>query len=253
MPVDIEGALREGAERTAARNGLLFAGILFVIGIVNGLFASSLWRGMSPQGAPWSAGTIPPAPSLGLSPAVAGLLSLVLTVASLVVTIGALRTFVSDETERIPAGYFTRNVALAAVNLIVGGIVFAVVVAIGFVLLVVPGVFLLVSLFFWNVYVVVEDRNFVDGMQRSWALTRGHRWRLLVLGIVVGLIAAVVSAVFGLPAPVLPRSIAFVVAQVGSALVSVFVTATVARTYVQLLALEGGGSSGAAAEEVAAT
>lgn len=250
MPVDIEGALRDGFERTVARNGLAFVGILFAIGLLNGLLASSLWLAVVP---PEAAGPMPLAPSLGLSPAVAGLLSLALGVASLVVTVGELRTFVTDETERLPTEHFTRNIVLAVVNLIVGGIVFGVVVGIGFVLLVVPGLFLLVSLFFWNVYVVVEDRNFVDAMQRSWSLTRGHRWRLLVLGVVVAVLGAVANAVFGLPGMFLPHVVGFVVAQAGFALVSVFVAATVARTYAQLVALEAGEPAVAAADPAVAT
>lgn len=243
MPVDIEAAIREGIDRTLARNGLVVAGLLFVISLLNGLLAASFVRRLAPVGmpggfgGPTAVGSMPNAPSLGLSAPIAGVLFIALALATLVVTVGAIRTFVTDETERLPTDHFTRNIVLAALNLIVGSIVFGIVVGIGFVLLVVPGFFLLVSLFFWNVYVIVEDRNFIDGLQESWALTRGHRWRLFGLGIAVALITAVVNIAFGIPNAVLPAAAGFVVAQVGSALTSTFTVATVARTFDQLLAL----------------
>jgi membrane-anchored glycerophosphoryl diester phosphodiesterase (GDPDase) len=121
-------------------------------------------------------------------------------------------------------------------NFIVGAVVFAVIIALGLVLFVVPGIFLLVALVFWTVYVAVEDRSFVEGMQESWALTRGHRMRLFLLGFAVAIVGVVVSAVFG--AGVLPGStLGLVIAQIGSALTTVFSLATLAAAYDQLVAL----------------
>lgn len=245
MPIDIGAALRNGYERTVARNGLLFVVILYVISLLNGLITRSLIPQTMPtgMGGPGPGmgpgpGVAPAAPSLGLSPIVAGILSLLLAIVSLLVTVAAVRTFVSDETERIPEEYFTHNIVWAVLNLIIGGIIFGIVLAIGFVLLIIPGLFLLVSLFFWNIYVIVEDQSFIEGFRNSWALTGGHRLRLFFLGLIVAVISIVINLVFGIPGIVLPGIIGFLIAQIGSAFIGVFTSATVAQTYNQLTAME---------------
>src|SRR5699024_4475307 len=110
---------------------------------------------------------------------------------------------------RLPRELFTRRIGWAVLNTIVGGIVFGIAVGIGFILLVIPGIFLLVTLTFWAVFVAVEDQNFVEGFRSSWKLTKGHRFRLLGLGIavvaiavIIGAVAGIVSAIIALIAPI---------------------------------------------------
>jgi hypothetical protein len=242
MPIDIGDVVQRGYERTVARNGLLFAAILFVVSLLDAMFSVGMDQRTMPVGEMGrfsdAVGGGPPV-SLGLSPAIAGVLSLLLGLVSVVVTVAALRTFVGDETETIPREHFTEDVPWAALNLIVGSIVFGIVVAVGFVLLVIPGLFLLVSLFLWEMFVAVEGENFVDGFRRSWELTSGRRIRLFGLGLVVLVVALVVSTAFSIPGVVLPDVAGFLIQQVGSALVGVFVLAAVAETYNQLVAAAG--------------
>jgi hypothetical protein len=244
MSIEVGDVVRRGYERTVARNGLLLAAILFVVSVLDAMFSAGLERQVMPPG-----GVDAPAPvsdvvtgappiSLELPPALAGGLSLLLGLFSVVVTIGAIRTFVTDETETLPREHFTEDLLWTALNLIVGSIVFGIVVAVGFVFLVIPGLFLLVSLFFWEVFVAVEGDNFVEGFRHSWALTGGRRLRVFALGVVVVLVAVVVSIAFGLPGVFLPRTLGFLVEQVGSALLGVFVLATIAETYNRLVAME---------------
>jgi len=242
MNVDISAVLEGGYEKTVAPTGLQFAGLFFVLSVLNALLApqpETLPLEDSPVGgvAP-AAGGGPAGPSLGLSPGVAGLLSLLVTVLTVLVTIAAVRTFVAGENEAIPEEYFTRNIAWVAVNVVVGGVAFAIVVGIGFFLLVIPGLFLLVNLFFWQVFVAVEDENFVEGFRQSWQLTKGRRLRLFGLGVVVIFAAFVVSLVFAIPGVFLPGAIALLVEQVGSALVFVLVLAATAEAYNQLTATD---------------
>jgi hypothetical protein len=245
MSVDIGAVIEEGGRRTIARNGLYFVAIVWVLSVLSGLFTNTVTRqimenvpgpGPGQAGGPFGPSAV--GPSLGISPSVAGLLSLVIGLLSLVVTAAAIRTFVTQETETIPGEFFTRNLLWMVLNLIVGGILFAIVVGIGLVLLVVPGLFLLVSLFFWNTYVIVEDENFVEGFSASWALTSGDRIALFLLGVVVAVVVIVIGVVFGVVSAVLPGIVGLVVSQLGSAFAGVFTAAATARAFVQLRAEE---------------
>ncbi|MDY6818464.1 MAG: hypothetical protein SVG88_07365 [Halobacteriales archaeon] len=250
MAVDIPSVLKRGYETTLSPNGVVFVGVFYLLALLSGAITIGPTRDvMAPDGAgppgmggmPFAgAGMRPFAPSLGLSPIVAAGLSVVLSIVSIVVTIGALRTFVTDPFGDLSGTVFSRNILWAAINMIVGGIVFGIVVAIGLVLLIVPGLFLLVSLFFWNVFVVVEDTSFIEGFRRSWELTAGNRLSLFGVGIIVALIGLFVSIVLGLPGLFLPDIVGFLLAQLGSAVVSVFTFATVAAAY---NALDGGTAS----------
>src|SRR5699024_8578430 len=124
MSVTITSLLKEGAHRAGKRNGLMLIGILFVLSAINNLLGAQA--------------------SLA-----AALLLLIISIVSIVVNIGTIRVFVSDETERLPRELFTRRIGWAVLNTIVGGIVFGIAVSIGFILLVIPGIFLLVTLTFW--------------------------------------------------------------------------------------------------------
>ena len=244
MSVDIGQAIEQGGKRTVARNGLYLVAISWVVGVLATLFSNTASRGAFEQfpGGPGGPGGMPfdpsmMGPSLGLSPGVASLLSFVVSLLGLVVGAAAIRTFVTEDTETLPGSRFTHNLGWLLVNLFVGYIVFAIVVGIGFVFLVIPGFFLLVSLWFWAVPVAVEDENFVAGFSESWSLTGGNRILLFVLGVVVVIVALVISIVFGIVA-FAGGWIGLLINQVGSAFVTVFVLATTARAYVQLRAGE---------------
>jgi len=244
MSVDISAVLEGGFEKTVARSGLLLTGVFFAISVLNALFSPEL-DGVLAEEIPGDvapgAGD-PVTPSLGLSPGVAGILTLLMAIASAVVTLVAIRTFVAGETETIPREYVERNLLWATVNLVIGGIVFSFALIIGLVFLIVPGLFLLVSLFFWAVYVAVEDQSFADGFQSSWGLTRGHRLQLFGLGVVFVLVVFVVSLVISIPSLFLPSILGFLVSTAGNAFITVFTYAATAETYNQLVTLEEEGN-----------
>ncbi len=76
-------------------------------------------------------------------------------------------------------------------------------VAIGFFLLIIPGIILLIMWHFFG-YVIVENPETgpVDAMRRSAEITRGHRWQLLGLGLlllginILGLLACCAGVLF---------------------------------------------------------
>jgi hypothetical protein len=77
------------------------------------------------------------------------------------------------------------------------GILFAIGLAIGFVLLIVPGLILLT---FWSVgapAIVVEGASPIDAFGRSWRLVRGEAWSVFGVLLLVFLIVIAVQAVLG--------------------------------------------------------
>jgi len=238
MSVDIGSAIGDGFERTVARNGLLLVAATFVLGVINGLVTASFAPETPGPGPGPGMGTGTDVP-FSVSPGVGAAILLVVGILSLVVSIVALRTFVSDETESLPEDAVTRNMGWALVNIVVGGIVFVIVVGFGFLFLVVPGLFLLVSLYFWSVFVAVGDENFIEGFGNSWSLTKGNRIPLFALGLLVVVIAGIVNVVFSIPGLFLGGGVDIVISQLGSAFATVFVVAVTGRAYVQLRDTEG--------------
>lgn len=229
MPLKVGAALQIGIDRTVATNGLQFVGLFFVLNLVNVFVATAAVR--HPAAGPFTSMDPVTTPLPALSPIVAGIVSFLTGIVSLVIVIAAIRTFVTPETNEIPRAHFTRNMAWAWVNFLIGGIVFGVVVAIGLVLLIIPGMFLLVTLFFWTVYVAIMDNNFIDAFQNSWSLTKGNRLRVFLLGVLVVAIGFVVGIGSNVLTAVLPGVLGLTVQAVGSAFMTVFYLATLAAAY----------------------
>ena len=231
MTFSVTDAITTGLDRTLKRNSLLLGSVFFVLAALNGLVTPAIVEPFVPEEA---AGT----PPLDISPLIAVLIYVLVLLAMSVVTVAALRTFVSEETETIPAAYYTENVAFAVLNLLVGGIAFAILVSLGFVALVVPGFFLLVTLYFWSVFVAVENDNFVTAFKRSWGLTKGNRVRLFFLGVAVVLLAIAITVPFSLPAGLVGGAVGALVTGFSTAIISIFGLATAAAAFVQLRDLE---------------
>lgn len=232
MSLHVAEVLRTGVDRTTANTGLQFVGIFFVLNAINALFVTAAAQ-QATMGRPSSAGPST-APLPGVSPVIGGLVSFGVAIASVVVLIAAIRTFVSPETESIPREHFTHRLAWTWFNFVIGAIVFSIVVVIGLILLIVPGLFLLVALFFWSVFVAEEGETFIDALQSSWHLTKGYRVRLFLLGIVVVVTGVVIGGIFNLPSVLFPGFIGIISQALGSAIVSVFYVATLTAAYIQL-------------------
>jgi membrane-anchored glycerophosphoryl diester phosphodiesterase (GDPDase) len=80
-------------------------------------------------------------------------------------------------------------------------IMVGIVVAIGFILLIIPGIILLVFFSISIPSVVVESRRGREAMRRSWNLVKGHFWHVLgvivVTAIITGIIQSVLRAIAG--------------------------------------------------------
>ncbi|MFB6157923.1 MAG: hypothetical protein ABEJ34_08790 [Haloferacaceae archaeon] len=238
--VDIADALVRGLRRTVARSGLAIVGLVYLLGVVSGLFgpARPADGPSAPPGFPGDTGTVAfPDPVVAVPSVVAAFVGFLSSLALLVVAIGAVRTFLTDERDALPPNAFTRRLGPAFLNAFLGFVLFAIVTAVGFALLVVPGILLVATLGFWIVFVVDADESFVDGFRRSWELTRGHRLRLSVLVLLVLVVTVPINLFFsvvGIGLGNLSPLLGVLVGQSGRAFVTVFVWATLAATYRQL-------------------
>lgn len=221
MELDVWSAVEDGAHRTLERNGLMLVTAFFLLNL-----ASSL---MQPQQSGGLATGV-----AGVNPVISGVLGIVVALVSVAVTIVALRVFVTDETEIIPDKALKWNMGNALLHMVIGGIVFGIAVAVGLILLIVPGIYLALALFFWTVYVAVEDKGFYEAMKSSWELTEGHKWRLLGLFLVLGIVNLALMAPGMVLAVAGMQFVGVVVLQALSALGVVFSLAVEARAYTRL-------------------
>lgn len=231
MSVNIGQSLRGGFSLTASRNGIVFVLLWAVIGglsllAYNSLFAS-LYAGLPME--PMLIG-----PTLDLSPTAAGIAAAVLYAVSMGIMAGMLRTFVDGERSTLRSRSFTRNIVWVLLNLLVGYVLFFIAIWIGFVLLIIPGVFLMVSLFFWFVFVVVEDQNFVTAFRNSWELARGNRWSLFGLGVIVTVGGWIMMGIPMAIAFALPAWGALALYGIAVSIYGIFSLATTASAYIQL-------------------
>ena len=148
-----------------------------------------------------------------------------------------------SELGSLPSELFTRRIGRATLSALGANLVVSVVVMIGFVLFVVPGIFAALSFLFVVFAIGVEDERAIDAMRRSWELASGDRWLLLGLLIIVAVVTSVGSAIGGALAVVSPLA-----SQVASlALSSVFAVVSygiLADAYLQLSEEKPGGPDG---------
>jgi uncharacterized membrane protein len=81
---------------------------------------------------------------------------------------------------------FTQFLKFLAASILAG-----IAIAIGFILLVIPGIFLAIRLQFYSYLVIDKNMGPVESIRRSWAITRGQTWNLFILWLVLlGIILA---------------------------------------------------------------
>ncbi len=235
MALNVADAIDTGFAWLRTRAGMSFMALFFVVSVLQQVVSRAALAELVPMMAGQAA---PVQPLVPLPLPVAGVLWLALIAASVVVTVGAVRAAVHRDSDRMPRERFTDRIGWTVLNLVVGGLVFAVVVGIGLVLLVLPGIYLLVALLFWNIIVIVEGTSFIEAMQRSWDMTRGDRLTVFGLGVLLVVITAIIGAVVSIPTLLGSGmgGVGTVLAQAGSAVTTVLTLSVLAAAYNQLSA-----------------
>lgn len=168
--------------------------------------------------------------ALGLSPGAAALLWLVAFVVALAIVAVAIDTFGTerDSLEGVP----TEGVGRKTLHLLLGWIAFGVLFAIGFALLILPGLVVAFVLMFFTVAIVIDDESFVGAFGSSYGVVRRNLLGAFAIG-VLGIVAFLVFWFVGLIlAGILPAVPGAIAADLLTAVGQVFVLALVTRAYV---------------------
>lgn len=218
MTMEVAVALRRGVDYTVSRTGSAFMAVFLLLDF---LFA----------GVPSILVDTTAAVSNLFATSMAALIGLIL---SMTVTVVAFRMFAAYDLAGPENRYDTRRIGAATVNMVVGALVAAILIGIGFILII-PGLFLLVSLLFWPAFVAIEDQDFMDAFRHSWRMTAGHRWRVLLLALGILLVLVMIGAVTALFTFVTPgRLVPAFIVSAANAFTTVFSIAAVTDAYTQL-------------------
>jgi hypothetical protein len=237
VTLKIGSSLAGGISRVANRNGLLLMIAYLTIGAAWQIpFYSAVVTGLEQSGTPTENVALP-AIDAPLAVSVSAAILMLLGLQWL--TVVAIRTFVGGHTQAIPSEYYTRNIVPVLLNSLAGGLIYGVLMFVGSVLFVIPGVIAYVAFIFMLVYVAVEDKNFIAGFRDSWRLTRGNWLRLFGLfliivagiGIISGVVTATTSVVVG---AIAGQAIGILLSGVVGLPFSLLILATLAEAFTQL-------------------
>ncbi len=128
------------------------------------------------------------ASEVGQAPVKLGILNIVSWVLQAFVTIGLLRISL-----KLNAGQPTVFKDLWSggpwfFKYFIGSVLYGVAVAVGLVLLIIPGIILAVRLKFFDYLIIDKGMNPIQALKASWAMTKDHVWELFVLLFVLALI-----------------------------------------------------------------
>ena len=197
MSLSIQTALQRGLRRAASLSGIaVFIPMLILqAGIV--LSAQTAAVQFVVQNTQATITDVDPGLQLPVSITVAVGLMIVFTVAATIVVIPAARLLVRDlsELSSIPPATVTRRLLWASLSALVCAVFLTVIIPIGYLLLLVPGVFLTVSFQFSFFAIAVEDKGIIDSLSRSWQLASGERLLLSGMLVVISLLSAVPAVI----------------------------------------------------------
>jgi hypothetical protein len=231
MSLNIGDALSTGAEKLTTAAGVQLAVIYIVLQLLTVLGSNSAVVAIDT-----TAGSTAMTPTLSLPIGVAGGAALAFLggILNVALTIVVLRAMTHDAAElgSIPAGV-ADGMLKTWVFLVIALIVQGIAVMLGFVALIIPGIFLLVSLIFTQVYVAVEDEGPFEALSSSWSLAKGNRFPLFGLGVVLFVISLLVT----IPATILTfvsPTVGTLLNYIVSGFVSIFSLAVLVDAYHQL-------------------
>lgn len=205
MELKIVQAISRGLNKSFTRNGAKIAILMAFTSILSKIFTDStvlklersIQSGSSYNSVPIST-SYPLAIDIPVLPS--SIFLLASTVLGVIVTIGAIRTFLQSRERPFYPQFFTQNIIWPTFHLGVGGLVFSGIVLAGWMAFFIPGIFLFVSLFYWYFYVIEKNMNLIEAMIEAWNDTKGNRIRTLALiilvSVLIGMFGSIISIIF---------------------------------------------------------
>ncbi len=126
-----------------------------------------------------------------------GWLGWLVSVIGLIVASVAVSLVAAEAYADVPSGWrrATWIGVRSTVTMFVAAFVFGVLVGIGFLILIIPGIFLWVSFaVIWEA-LIIEGLGPIESMKRSWRLVAGERWRVLGAGLLTTFLAMIVLGI----------------------------------------------------------
>ena len=204
-------------------------------------FFYQLWTGTQVEAALVSVETGAPPPPMFDGTAVFGglILFVIYMVLASILQAALVRVTIEDLNGQQPTFGDALSRGIAVLLPIIGlSILMYLGIAIGFMLIIIPGIYLLVR---WSAAIpalVQERRGILESMKRSAELTKGSRWRILGLIVIVYIVLIVIQMVLGLLIIAVTGLAGSIVGALLAALVSavaaVLVSIAMAVAYVEL-------------------
>ncbi len=234
MSLNIGDALSTGAEKLTTAAGIQLSVVYVLLQLLTLVGMFSLFADVGTGTGTATPSRAMSALSLPIGVAGGAALATLGGILNVALTIVALRALAHDATElgSIPAGV-ADNMLKTWVFLVIALIVQGVAVSLGFVALFIPGIFLLVSLIFTQVFVAVEGEGPFEALSSSWSLAKGNRFPLFGLGVVIfviSLLASIPTTIVSVFAPTAGTLLNYVV----SGFVAIFSLAVLVDAYHQL-------------------
>lgn len=229
MSLNIGDALSTGADKLTTTAGIQLGAAYVVLQLLTALGMNSAVSTLDT-----AAGSTAPALSLPLGVVGGTVLAVVGGLLNIALSIVVFRTVAHDAAElgSIPSGV-TDDLLKTGVFLVVAWIIEAIAIFLGFIALVIPGIFLAVCLIFTQVFIAVEGKGPLQALSASWGLTKGNRFPLFGLGVIM----VVISMLITIPSTVVSlvsRPAGSVLTYAITGFVSIFSSAVLVDAYQQL-------------------
>jgi hypothetical protein len=230
--LQIGSALSDGIDSLTTRGGARLVAVYVVLQVITQVAINSLFATTLADQLPAEAMNTAYPLALDVPLAVSGVVTAIALVATILVSIVAMRALYADLDE-VPNAQHTHRLPRTLAVLIVVSLITGVAIGIGLIFLVIPGIFLAVALVFTQLAVVVEEAGVVGALKRSWSLTKGNRIRLFALGLIVAIVSGILSALFGLLGVVSP-AVGNLVSAAITGVMSLFGLAVLVSAYQQI-------------------
>jgi len=131
-------------------------------------------------------------------------LGILIWILNIIVNMGLIQIsikFAQKEKVAIRDLFYTKSIfTFVVASFLTGIIVFA-----GFILLIIPGIYLAIRLQFSTYLIVDKKLGIMDSIKTSWRITRGHTWNLFLFGLlllllnILGAIALIIGLIVTIP------------------------------------------------------